>query len=305
MGHLSTGAPLDRVATDVLGPLPLTPRGNRYILLVTDHFSKWVEIFPIPNQTAATIAEKILEEVIGRLGCPLTIHSDQGSNYESAIIKELCQLLEIKKTRTSPKNPRCNGLAERFNRTLLRMIKAFLKGQQTDWDLHLGCLAAAYRATPSATTGLTPNVIMLGREVRLPAELVYNCSSAENLTSYGDYVDILRERMKRAHEVTREHTKTAVQRQKDSYDTRLAYTSYRPGDIVWYLNETRVVEISPKLQDLYRGPCVVTRKLNNVNFEIQLDSQGRRRVVHHNKLKIYTGTNPPKWAHRALRGKQI
>ena len=99
-GKMPVGSILDRLSTDLLGPLPQTPRKNRYILTVTDHFLQWVEIFPIPDQSAETTA---------RVGCPLSIHSDEGSNYESKIFTDLCQLLEIKKTRTSPRNPKCNG----------------------------------------------------------------------------------------------------------------------------------------------------------------------------------------------------
>ena len=112
LGQMPVGVPMDRLATDILGPLPLTPRGNQYILLVTDYFTKWVEFFPVPDQTATTCAEVILNEVIARFGCPLNLHSDQGKNYESRVFAELCQLLEIRKTRTSPGNPRCNGQAE-------------------------------------------------------------------------------------------------------------------------------------------------------------------------------------------------
>ncbi len=145
------------------------------------------------------VSFRLLNDVIKfcRLGPPFTLHSDQGRNYESSIFRELCRLLEIKKTRTSARNPRCNGQAERFNRTLLRMIKSYLRGEQENWDLNLGCLAAAYRATPHESNGLTPNLLMLGREVRLPAELVYGgmCNDQPGLTSYGDYVDHLRARM--------------------------------------------------------------------------------------------------------------
>ena len=134
LGSMPVGAPLDRIATDILGPLPITPRGNRYILTVTDYFTKWVEVFPVPDQTAGTCAQIILNEVICRFGSLLSIHSDQGRNYESQIFQELFKLLEVRKTRTSPKNPKCNGQPERFNRQLLSMIKSFLRGEQENWD---------------------------------------------------------------------------------------------------------------------------------------------------------------------------
>ena len=102
MGDMRTGAPMDRLCTDIMGPLPLTPRGNRYVLVVTDSFSKWVEIFPVPDQTASTCASIILNEVIARFSCPYDLHSDQGRNFESTIFRDLCQLLTIRKTRTSP-----------------------------------------------------------------------------------------------------------------------------------------------------------------------------------------------------------
>ena len=158
-------------------------------------------------QTAPTCAEKIVNKVISRFGTPLSIHSDQGCNYEACIFKEMCHLLEVCKTRTSGGNPRCNGLTERLNRTLVRMIKAYIKDEQTDWDLYLGCLAAAYRAMMQESTGLTPNLLMLGREVRLPAEVMFGTinGESEEIQSYGAYVSELRDRMRRAHKMTSQH----------------------------------------------------------------------------------------------------
>jgi transposase InsO family protein len=115
LGEMTTGAPWDRLSTDILGPFPESFKGNKYIMVVTDHFSKWVEIFAIPNQTAITCADILLNEVIDRYGCPYDIHSDQGRNYVSQIFMELCQLLEIRKTRTTPYHASGNGQAERFN----------------------------------------------------------------------------------------------------------------------------------------------------------------------------------------------
>ena len=155
MGSLRVGALRDCIVTDYLEPLPITDRDHRYILLFTDDFTKNVEVIPVGDMTAEVCAQKLLNEVISRWGCPLSIHSDQGRIYESSVFKELCKMLEIRKTRTSARNPRGNGQAQRFNRTLMRMIKAYFCGEQTKWDLHLGCLAGAYRATPNESTRLT------------------------------------------------------------------------------------------------------------------------------------------------------
>ncbi|CAC5368135.1 unnamed protein product [Mytilus coruscus] len=119
LGTMPVGAPLDRLTTDFLGPLPTTSRCNKFILTVTDYFTKWVEVFPVKDQTAVVCAQLILNEVICRFGSPLAIHSDQGRAYESQIFQELCKILEIRKTKTSPRNPKCNGQTERFNRSIL------------------------------------------------------------------------------------------------------------------------------------------------------------------------------------------
>ena len=302
LGSLRVGAPGDCIATDYLGPFPVTDRGHRYILLFTDHFTKNVEIIPVSDMTAEVCAQKLLNEIIPRWGCPLSIHSDQGRTYESKIFKELCRMLEVRKTRTSVRNPRGNGQVERFNRTLLRMIKAYLRGEQKEWDLHLGCLAGAYRATPNESTRLTPNLLTMGREVRLPAELVFgstNTYDGEDITSYGDYVDILRARMQHAHEIARKYMSTAAQRSKELYDTKVAFHRYMEGDVVWCLMEARKVGISPKLERVYEGPFLIRRKLSELDFVLQLDQMGTERPVHHNKLKLYEGDNPPKWVLKA------
>ncbi|MEW8547871.1 MAG: DDE-type integrase/transposase/recombinase [Candidatus Thiodiazotropha sp.] len=302
MGSLQVGAPGDCIATDYLGPFPVTDRGNRYILLFTDHFTKNIEIVPVKDMTAEVCAVKLLNEVISRWGCPISIHSDQGRTYESSIFQELCRMLEIRKTRTSVRNPRGNGQVERFNRTLLCMIKAYLRGEQKEWDLHLGCLAGAYRATPNESTRMTPNLLSIGREIRLPGELVFgsnNSYDGEEITSYGEYVDILKCRMQHAHELARKYMGAASKRSKELYDSKIAFNRYKEGDIVWCLMETRTVGVSPKLECVFEGPFLIRRKLSELDFVLQLDEKGAERPVHHNKIKPYEGTDPPRWVVRA------
>ena len=117
LGKMVTRGPWDRMCADFMGPLPVTPRGNKHVMVVTDSFTKWTEVFAVPDETAETCARVILNEVIARFGCPLAIHSDQGRCFESNIFRELCTSLEIRKSRTSPRNPKCNGQTERFNKT--------------------------------------------------------------------------------------------------------------------------------------------------------------------------------------------
>ena len=211
-------------------------------------------------------------------------------------------MLEIRKTRTSVRNPQGNGQVERFNRILLPMIKTYLFREQKDWDLHFGCLAEAYRATPNESTKMTPHLLTMGREVRLPAELVFGStisSSGEKITSYGDYVDTLRTKIKHGHKIARKHMSASAKRSKDLYDSKVAFNKFNQGDIVWCLMETRKVGISPKLEKAYEGPFLIKRRFSEIDFVLQLDRTGAESAVHHNKLKPYEDVQPPRWIVKA------
>ena len=113
--------PLEHVAMDILGPLPETPRGYRYILVIGDYFTKWKEAFPLRDMEATSVARVLVNEFICRFGVPDSIHTDQGKNFESKLVKEICILLGVRKTRTTPYHPQSDGLVERFNKTLLEI----------------------------------------------------------------------------------------------------------------------------------------------------------------------------------------
>ncbi|KAJ8349267.1 hypothetical protein SKAU_G00243970 [Synaphobranchus kaupii] len=143
--HL-VGAPMERVGVDVLGPLPVTDSGNRYILLAMDYFTKWPEAFAIPDQSAAMTAERHVEEMFTRFGAPAELHSDQGRNFESQVLAEVCKRLGVIKTRTTPLHPQSDGLVERFNRMLATQLAILASQHQRDWDRHLPLVLWAYRS---------------------------------------------------------------------------------------------------------------------------------------------------------------
>ncbi|XP_045161905.1 uncharacterized protein LOC123526722 [Mercenaria mercenaria] len=183
------------------------------------------------------------------------------------------------------------------------MVRAYLVGEQEDWDLNLGCLAGAYRSSPNESTGLTPNLLCMGREIRMPADLVFGHYDATSSTApkYGDYVQGLRDKMLLAHEVARKNLSVHAKRSKDIYDSKLSFHTYHVGDLVWCLHETKKVGVMPKLQKAFDGPFVVKEKRSELNYVLQLNKEGKERVVHHNKLKKYEGTSPPKWATSATK----
>ncbi|XP_052280017.1 uncharacterized protein LOC127877782 [Dreissena polymorpha] len=131
---------------------------------MSDHFTKYVEVFPVKTQTAEESVDKIVDNFISRWGTHLSINSDQGSAFESQLLQKMCSIFGIKKTRISPRNPKGNGQVEQFNRSLLKMIRAYLSVEQSEWDLHLGSIAGAYRATPHESTGLRQTCLQLDKK---------------------------------------------------------------------------------------------------------------------------------------------
>ena len=167
-----TGEPWERLGVDVTGPHPTSSKGNVYILTLIDHFTKWVELFPMRNQEATTVAKLIFERVICVHGCPLQILTDQGPNFESNLFRELCKLMAIDKVRTTSYKPSTNGNIKRFHATMHSMIAKLVGENQRDWDERLPAVAFAYRTSEQQTTGFTPYFLMFGREPRAPADLV-------------------------------------------------------------------------------------------------------------------------------------
>ena len=132
MQLVHSGFPMERIAADIMGELPETNRGYKYILVVSDYFTKWTESFAMPNMEARTVAQIIVENVVSRFGIPYFVHSDQGRQFESNIFKEMCTLLGIEKTRTTPYHPKSDGMVERFNRTLEAMLSAYVDDNHKD-----------------------------------------------------------------------------------------------------------------------------------------------------------------------------
>ena len=147
------GAPMERIAIDIMGPFPMSKHGNKYLLVAMDYFTKWPEAYPLPDQEAKTVAKVLVCEFFCRFGTPLELHSDQGRNFESMLIKEVCELLYIKKTRTTPYHPQSDGMVERHNRTLATQLSMFVNENHSDWDEHIPMVLMAYRTAVHESTG--------------------------------------------------------------------------------------------------------------------------------------------------------
>ena len=130
---ISCRVAIGRVHIDILGPFTPSTRGNQYVLMIVDQFTKWLECYLLPLQNEE-VAKCMVDGFISRFGCPIEIHTDQGKNFDGKLFASVCELLQIAKTKTTPYRPCSNGQVERYNRTVLQLIRCFLKRNQQNWD---------------------------------------------------------------------------------------------------------------------------------------------------------------------------
>ena len=176
------GEPLDRVAMD-LAELPITPRGNKYLLVVQDYFSKYIELFALPTKESRPIAELLHDQYFTRYGVPLKLYSDKGREFDNALMAEFCEMWKIKRQTTCGYNPAANGMVERSNRTVKNLISQYDLNTSldiTDWDLKLSAVRGAFNNTVHSVTGYTPHRLMFSQcaDARTPTDLFYD--SAES-----------------------------------------------------------------------------------------------------------------------------
>ena len=290
----NVGSPMERIAIDVLGPLPTTEAGNKYILIIADYFTKWVEAYPMVNQEAWTVAELLVHEFISRFGVPLLIHTDQGRNFESALFTEICELLDITKTRTTPYHPQSDGMVERFNRTLETLLSKFADDNQKDWDQHIQILLMSYRSAIHESTGCSPAKLMFGRDLALPIDLAFGRPAEAALTVVG-YANNLQEQLERVHDFTRNHLRITTDRMRQKYGSSPGCHQLHPGDAAWLHNPQRKQGLTLKLQRPWQGPYTIIKRINDLVYRIKPGPTTKAKVVHRNRLWAYTGANAPTW----------
>ena len=283
---LQAGYPLQIVAVDILGPLPVTAQGNKYVLVACDCFTRWVEVYAIPNQEALTVAKMLVDEMFCRFSPPEQLHSDQGRQFEADLLKEVCTLLQIHKTRTTAYHPHCNGLVERFNRTLLDMLSTTVKDHKMDWDQCIRRVCLAYNSSVHASTGYSPFYLMYGRQVNLPVDLMYGSTPHEACT-LGDYAHTLRNNLTEAYVLARRKGITEHNRQKALYDVKVHGAPYQVGDWVWLHSPAVPRGQCRKLHHPWTGPFKVIECIGECDYKIKSKNGKMIRVVHFDRLKPF------------------
>ncbi|CAI5640726.1 unnamed protein product [Oreochromis niloticus] len=283
------GAPMERIRVDILGPFPVTDAGNWYVLVAMDYFSKWPEAYAVPDQSAVTTARTLVDEMFTRFGVPEELHSDQGRNFESQVLGEVCRRLGVRKTRTTPLHPQSDGLVERFNRRLATQLAILTSQHQRDWDQHLPLVLWAYRTAVQESSQCTPAALMFGRELRTPVDLVFGAPPEPEIAGGPemDYYWRFRERLHTVHQLARRTLEGAGARQKRAYDTRAHGTMLGAGDRVWVFRPQTKRGLTPKLMSHWQGPGEILEQLSEVVFRVRMPGRGRRVVLHKDRLAPY------------------
>ena len=295
MKVFQVGEPMERLCIDIAGPFQETPDGSKYCIIITDCFTKFVEIFPMRNQEAQTVAEVVAREYISRYGVPREIHTDQGRQFESTLFQELCSILGINKTRTTSFHPQSDGQSERNIKTLVKML-AIAADQKVDWDHHLPFISMAYRATPQDSSGFSPNFLMFGREIAMPVDVMIPLPNEDPDTT-SSYAKKLRERLHYSYELARSTLRRSAERQRRLYNERVFGEKIKQGDLVWVMNKEKKKGKSPKLQPKWKGPALVSHCFNDVVVQVHL-SPKKILNMHVDLLKPCEVRTIPPWIRR-------
>lgn len=282
MGHLLASRPNEVLAIDftVLEP---SYSGQENVLVITDVCSKFSMAVPTHDQRAETVVQILVEEWFYKFGVPGRIHSDQGRNFESALIRQLCELYQVRKSRTTPYHPAGNGQCERFNCTLHNLLRTLPGSRKRDWASCLSQVVFCYNTTPHQVTGESPYYLMFGQEPQLPIDFLLGRVPEPAAGSIHSWVVEHRRQLQIAFEGARERLKAAADRRKTQHD--LQYLS--EGQLV-YLRD-HVVRGRHKIQDLWSSviyQVVRSPEEGGVVYAIApVTDLSKVRRVHHSLLK--------------------
>ena len=267
--------PNDKIAMDIFGPLPMTNKGNEYILSIQDMLTKYITLIPLKNVTSESIVENLFDHYIYIFGSPKHILTDQGQNFLSELVQNFENLFKIRHVRTTAFHPQSNGALERTHATIKDLIKTAMSDLHVQWDDTLKFLCMAYNTMTHEGTGFSPFQLTFGRDANIPSALATTPS-----LKYSDLIKLWQER----HERYLNKAKDRIHKNKEKYkrqqDSRIALPQriFEPGDLVKIMN-TKENKLSPE----WKGPATVVKILPSNNYEIIFNNE--RTIVHANRLK--------------------
>ncbi|KAJ8409316.1 hypothetical protein AAFF_G00235140 [Aldrovandia affinis] len=216
---------------------------------MTDVFSKFTQAVATRDQRASTVAKVLVEEWFYRYGVPTRIHSDQGRNFESALIQQLCAMYGVCKTRTTPYHPQGNGQCERFNRTLHDLLRTLPLTQKREWTKYLPQVTFSYNTTIHQSTGESPYLLMFGQEPQLPIDFLLGRVGEPTEGRVDHWVQEHQRRLQTAFDGARVRLKVAAERRKERQDQLVRGVDLKEDQLVYLRDHS--VRGRNKIQDLW------------------------------------------------------
>ncbi len=267
--------PFEMLGVDIVGPLPETAQGNKYIIVFTDYLTRWPEAFPIKKIDAKTVAKIFVNEIIARHSAPSVLLSDQGAQFMSILVKETCDYLLVNKINTTAYHPQTNGLTEKFNGTLCQILSIYGNEKQSNWDEMIPTALFAYRTSIQETTLQTPFETLYSRSPRLPNNLEKIKSNNTFVKDYSKNWEEARERINKVN-----------QRRKTDFDSKFKRKIINIGDNVRLHIEATKVGLKKKLRgEMYAGPFKVIGKLPNGNLKLNIYKK-KPYITHPDRVKL-------------------
>ena len=278
------GEPFVRVAIDLVGPLPMSGRKHRWILTLVDCATRYPEAIPMKVIDTIECAEELVN-IFSRIGIPQEILSDRGSQFVSDLMREISRLLSVRQLQTTPYHAQCNGLVERWNGTLRRMIQKMAAEKPSNWDRYIPALLFSYREVAQASLGFSAFELVYGRSVRGPMSVLRDIWADEDIneqtkTTY-QYVLELRERLESTCKLAHDELRKAQGNQHKWFNKKAKAKHLKEGDQVLPLLPTKM----NKLKMQWQGPFDIIMKVRENDYVINLD--GQHKMFHANMLRKY------------------
>ena len=279
---IPVNSPFYQIGIDIVGPLPRTQRGKKYIVTAMDYLTKWPEARALTEATAEKVAEFIYEQFICQHGCPQIILTDRGTHFNNNLVNRLLEKFQIKHLLSTPYHPQTNGLVERFNRTLCESL-AKMSDKTNDWDLFIPPVLFAYRTTKHSTTKVEPFFMVYGRSARLPMDGL----EEDNRNVENDRLHTLIDEVPQI----RQKARTEVLHSQDKQKAKLGLTkstTFLIGEKVLYFKVAQDQSHSAKLNPKWKGPFYVHDALPHGAYKLRTtEGQVLSAPVNGNLLKYY------------------
>jgi hypothetical protein len=273
--------PWTHIAVDWIGPLPITERGNQYILVVKCKYIKYVEAFSAADLTAKTTAQLIIDGIVCRYGLPLCISSDRGSSFVSQLAASIYKQLGIKQSKTTAYHPQSNGDAEISNKQIKITLKMWADERQSDWDLLLPYAIFSYNTSYHSLLQETPFYLQFGRDARLTVDVVLG-RRPEYKQGVHEYALELSQNLFDVHTRVRDILKSVNERRQEMIEKE-SLPQFSIGDEVLLYDPTTQKGLSRKLVRRWQGPYIIIEKHSDVTYAIMKD--GKKQVVHVERLR--------------------